>query len=206
MVVTKESITDAALAVLHDDGLEALSLRAVADRLGVRHNSVRWHIGNKQGLLGLLAERIIGSAIASVTDSGAETQLPAEPCERLAALWGCLRQSLLAHRDGARLLSGLVNTGPQALTFADASIGALKELGRTPQKAVWLHWSLFYFVLGLTIEQQAHEPVRSDVLRDTIADGAYPTLSDAEISAHLMAADFDERFAFGLRSLLNAAD
>ncbi|MFI2185397.1 TetR/AcrR family transcriptional regulator C-terminal domain-containing protein [Streptomyces sioyaensis] len=198
MVVTKEAIADAALAVLHDDGLEALSLRAVADRLGVRHNSVRWHIGSKQGLLELLAERIIGS--------GAEGRLPAEPHERLTVLWGRLRQALLAHRDGARLVSGLVNTGPQTLAFADASIGALKELGRDPQKAVWLHWSLFYFVLGLTLEQQAHEPVQADTLRTAVAEGPYPSLADAETSAHLMAADFDQRFAFGLRSLLNAAD
>ncbi|MBL1098398.1 TetR/AcrR family transcriptional regulator C-terminal domain-containing protein [Streptomyces coffeae] len=198
MAVTRETIADAALAVLHDDGLEALTLRAVADRLGVQHNSVRWHVGNKQGLLELLAERIIGSS--------ADGHVATEPYERLTVLWGRLRQALLAHRDGARLISGLVTTGPHTLAFADASIGALKELGRDPQKAVWLHWSVFYFVLGLTIEQQAHEPVQVDSLRAALASGPYPSLSAAETSTHLMAADFDERFTFGLRSLLNAPD
>ncbi|MBY8883604.1 TetR/AcrR family transcriptional regulator C-terminal domain-containing protein [Streptomyces sp. PTM05] len=196
MAVTTEAIADAASAVLQDDGLDALTLRAVADRLGVRHNSVRWHVGNKQGLLELLSERIVAPA--------ADADLPAEPHERLTLLWERLRGALLAHRDGARLLSGLTNTGPHALTFADASVGALKELGRDPRTAVWLHWSVFYFVLGLTIEQQTDEQVQAETVRAAVATGPYPNLSDPETSAHLTADDFDQRFAFGLRALLNA--
>ncbi|AZS76276.1 hypothetical protein DDE74_04830 [Streptomyces lydicus] len=110
-----------------------------------------------------------------------------------------------AHRDGARLVNGLVTTGPPTPVFADASIGALKELGRDPKKAVRLHhWSVFSFVLGLTIEQQAHEPVRADSLRAAVTSSLYPSLSRAETSTHLRAADFDERFTFVLRPLLNA--
>ncbi|MCX4637660.1 hypothetical protein HEP86_03200 [Streptomyces sp. RPA4-5] len=38
-----------------------MTLRAVADCLTVQHNSMRWHLGNKQGLLARLAEPINGS-------------------------------------------------------------------------------------------------------------------------------------------------
>lgn len=71
------------------------------------------------------------------------------------------------------------------MAFADASIGALKELGRDPKKGVWLHhWSVFSLLLGLTMEQQAHEPVRADSLRAAVTSSPYPGLSHAETSTH----------------------
>lgn len=47
--LTRSAVIDAALRVLDDRGLNALSTRAVADRLGVRMNTVLWHVKTKAG-------------------------------------------------------------------------------------------------------------------------------------------------------------
>ncbi|MEU8951184.1 TetR/AcrR family transcriptional regulator [Streptomyces sp. NPDC048489] len=195
MPIRESDVTEAALAVLQRDGYEALSLRSVADRLGVRHNTVRWHVSTKAGLLELMSDRVLAGCAAP--------PLPAPPMKRVRELFERLRTALLAHRDGARLITGVFTTGPETLAFAEAVIGSLIEADRTPQEATWLYWSGFYFVLGLTAEQQADQQDRSAALRQALAKGTYPTLE--AVAPHLSTGDFDRRFDFGLTALLKGS-
>ncbi|MFF7090791.1 TetR/AcrR family transcriptional regulator C-terminal domain-containing protein [Streptomyces rubradiris] len=192
MPITREEVTDAALAVLRRDGLDALSLRTVAEHLGVRHNTVRWHVSTKAQLLELLSDRVLAG-----WDAG---RLPEPPMERVRALYGIARRALLGHRDGARLVSGVFTTGPHTLSFTEAVLSALVEAGRSPRQAMWTHWSVFYFLLGLTTEQQAGTADRAATLEQALRDQHLPTLAQAAPS--LLEPDFDERFAHGLEALL----
>ncbi|WP_445487278.1 TetR/AcrR family transcriptional regulator C-terminal domain-containing protein [Niallia sp. 03133] len=54
--VNKESITEAALEILHEKGLASLSMRNVAAKLEVQAPALYWYIKNKQELLQLIAE------------------------------------------------------------------------------------------------------------------------------------------------------
>src|SRR5437879_13799155 len=56
----REHIVGAALDLLDEAGLEGLTMRALAERMGVRAASLYWHIRDKEQLLGLLAEAIVG--------------------------------------------------------------------------------------------------------------------------------------------------
>jgi AcrR family transcriptional regulator len=58
--LTLSHVVTAAFAVLDDGGLAKLSTRAIAAQLGVSMNTVMWHIGTKDRLLGLMAEAIVG--------------------------------------------------------------------------------------------------------------------------------------------------
>ncbi|WP_115727613.1 TetR/AcrR family transcriptional regulator [Actinomyces culturomici] len=57
--ITKDAIIDAALAIGDAAGLEAVSMRAVASRLGIQAMSLYHHLANKADLLDALHERLI---------------------------------------------------------------------------------------------------------------------------------------------------
>src|SRR3954451_15244068 len=58
--LTRELIIDAALALLERDGLQGLSMRRLAQELGTGAASLYWPVGDKEELLGLLLDRIVG--------------------------------------------------------------------------------------------------------------------------------------------------
>ncbi len=57
--LNREAVIQAALAMLDAVGVEGLSMRALADRLGVRAASLYWHIRDKDQLLELVAESVL---------------------------------------------------------------------------------------------------------------------------------------------------
>ena len=58
--LTRDAIVDAALALLDREGLSGLSMRKLAQELGAGAASLYWHVGNKEELLSLLLDRIVG--------------------------------------------------------------------------------------------------------------------------------------------------
>ena len=55
---TREHLLNAASAVLGEEGYGAMSMRAVADRAGVRVSLVHYHFGSKRGLMGAVLEHL----------------------------------------------------------------------------------------------------------------------------------------------------
>ena len=60
--LTRDAIVEAALAVLDRDGLSGLSMRRLAQELGAGAASLYWHVGNKEELLSLMLDRIVGES------------------------------------------------------------------------------------------------------------------------------------------------
>ena len=56
VALDRQQVVDEALELLDDEGLDALSLRALAGRLGVQAPTLYWHIGSKAELLDALAD------------------------------------------------------------------------------------------------------------------------------------------------------
>ncbi len=57
--LSRERLVEAARALVNEEGLEALSMRALADRLEVKASSLYWHVRDRRELLELLAESIL---------------------------------------------------------------------------------------------------------------------------------------------------
>ena len=62
--LTRDAIVEAALTLLDRDGLSGLSMRKLAQELGAGAASLYWHVGNKEELLSLLLDRIVGEGDA----------------------------------------------------------------------------------------------------------------------------------------------
>ncbi|GGX81444.1 putative transcriptional regulator, TetR family protein [Streptomyces minutiscleroticus] len=190
--LTRTAVIDAALHVLDERGLDGLSTRAVADHLGVRMNTVLWHVKTKARMLELMADAV--AADIRYDD------LPDVPLERVRELAARYRRTLLAHRDGAALVTGTYPAEPHTLRFADHLVHALLQAGADEQQAAWTVWTITYFALGLTQEEQAAPEESDDRLAQAVDPGTHPALH--RVLPHLRQ-NFEERFTFGLEAILS---
>ncbi|MER8188261.1 TetR/AcrR family transcriptional regulator C-terminal domain-containing protein [Kitasatospora sp. NPDC094015] len=187
------AVTRAALELLDDKGLEAVSTRAVADRLGVRMSTVQWHVKSRGRMVELMADAVFGEIPL--------TDLPPDPEERARELARRCRRALLAHRDGAALVVGTYPAEPHTLRFAELLVEALLARGSAAREAAWTAWTISYFTLGLVQEEQAAgDHPWSEVLAATISPATHPALHAT--APHLTPESFDERFEFGLATIL----
>ncbi|GAB3423131.1 TetR/AcrR family transcriptional regulator [Flindersiella endophytica] len=73
--LTRDAILQAALDLADDGGLQAVTMRAVAERLGVTAMALYAHVGDKDGLLDGLVERILADFPKSRAGLNWEEQL-----------------------------------------------------------------------------------------------------------------------------------
>ena len=66
--LTREIIVEEAIGLLNDEGLDGVSLRKLADRVGVKAPTLYWYFNSKSALLAALMERIFGECLDSVPD------------------------------------------------------------------------------------------------------------------------------------------
>ncbi|WP_198654217.1 TetR/AcrR family transcriptional regulator C-terminal domain-containing protein [Nocardia aurea] len=192
--LTPDTVVRAALDLLDEKGLEAVSSRAVADRLGVRMNTVLWHVKTKGRLLELMADAVMGE----IPLDG----LPGPWDERARDLTRRYRRALLAHRDGAALVIGTYPAEPHTLRFAETLVGTLLESGMDGREAAWNAWTIIYFTLGLTQEEQAPPHDLDGRLARAVTPASHPALH--RVLEHL-GGSFDERFEFGLSAILRTS-
>jgi AcrR family transcriptional regulator len=196
--VTRQAVARAAAELVASDGLEALSVRRVANRLGVWPTTVMHHAGGRrEGLLVLLVEHLA---------AGIRTEPHGGWRSRLTALGQEIRRVALAHRGLADELLRSGATGPQALRVADAILGALQDAGLDHDDAQDAYDVFFAYVLGSAGRQAtATAPARwrgFERALDQAEAGAYPALRRAAGAG--TARDDDARFAAGLALVLDA--
>ncbi|MEU1666311.1 TetR/AcrR family transcriptional regulator [Streptomyces sparsogenes] len=191
-----------ALDLLDESGLDALTMRRLADALGVQAGALYRYFATKQDLLTAMAEQMVGGVADAAGPTG-----DGDWSQRVARLARALRTALLAHRDGARVFAGTHSTGPNTLGFADSLVGVLREAGFGDGEAARALYSVANFTVGHTLEEQAalrpgdEGPTDASVLHEAVVAGTYPHL--AATLPVLTSTDFTAHFEFGLRLLLD---
>ena len=66
MPLERETVARAALVVLDEVGLDGLTVRRIAEALGVQNPALYWHFKNKQDLLDRMAEVMLADAFAEL--------------------------------------------------------------------------------------------------------------------------------------------
>jgi AcrR family transcriptional regulator len=126
--LTRERIVDAAMAIVDAEGLDGLSMRRVADRLGTGPASLYAHVSGKEDLLQLLIDRVAADVPLPDPD-------PEHWQEQLKAIVRGMHHALLAHRDLARAAIANIPLGEAALTGSDRMIAVLRA-GGLPDRVV----------------------------------------------------------------------
>jgi TetR/AcrR family tetracycline transcriptional repressor len=204
MAVTRDEIVTAAVDLLDEAGLEGLTLRRLAGRLGIRAPTLYWHVRDKRELLDLIAGAILDQALA-----GWREPRPGQTWwEWLAGRTRAMRTALLAHRDSALVLAGNRPTG-SSLPGIERQLEILTRLGFRPADAVLALLSLNAFAIGEALDTQretgrdagpSEAPAPGDDLDPAVA-GAYPLLG-AAIGALEPFGSSDQRFEYGLDLLI----
>ncbi len=208
-VIERGAVVRAALVLLDDAGLEGLSMRRLADSLGVKAASLYWHVKNKEELLGLLADEIC----AEVREP--EAGLPWR--EKLEKLVRENRRVLVRHRDAARVLADTVPTGPNRLRLAEIMLGTLREAGFSRRAAVRAAFLLTDYATYFVAEEsrftraaeqrsssEEEELARACRYFESLPREEYPLA--VELASYLTDQDSEGRFEFGLRVLLDGLE
>jgi TetR/AcrR family tetracycline transcriptional repressor len=149
--LTKTAIVQAAFDVLDEAGMDGLTVRALAARLGVKAPALYWHVASKQALLDEMATQVwrrVGDAMAALP-----ADLPWRDLMRTYA--ATMRKELLAHRDGAKAFSGTTLTDPDVIRRQEVTFANLVRQGFTLPDAARGLLLLHYFTIGACVEEQA---------------------------------------------------
>lgn len=174
MALDRQQVVDEALRLLDDEGLDALSLRTLAGRLGVQAPTLYWHIANKAELLDALADAIMDEAIRDVPEPSTDD----DGVEWLLGALTALRAALLRHRDGARLVSGSRMSLRRA-DFSEAAMSALVDHGMELHLARLTVLAGERVTIGYVLEEQGsldapqQDPDVDEILR------RFPVMSQA---------------------------
>jgi TetR/AcrR family transcriptional regulator, tetracycline repressor protein len=195
VTVTRDGIVAAGLALLDEAGLEGLTLRRLAERLGIRAPTLYWHVRDKRELLDLMVSVIMDEALADWREPR-----PGQPWwDWLAGRARALRAGLLAHRDGALMLAGNRPTQPN-LPGIERQLEVMTEAGFGPADALLGLLALNAYVIGEALDTQG-EAERTDPQAQGVgappADVAVPLIL-AAVGALEPFGSSDQRFEYGL--------
>ncbi|MDB5074597.1 MAG: Transcriptional regulator, MarR family [Chloroflexi bacterium] len=143
-------VARAALQLLDEVGLDDLTMRRLADRMGVTAASLYWHVRDKNELLAMLGEEI-----------SAEIPLPRQDLPWREALTQAAREyrrAMLAHRDGARVLVATPPIGAQRMRGAEAFLAMLRNAGFSMQDVADIGYVCNSFIVGYVLDETLSTP------------------------------------------------
>ena len=198
MPVNREQIVAGALDLLDEGGLEGLTLRQLAGRLGIRAPTLYWHVRDKRELLDLLAAAILDEALSAWREPQ-----PGQPWwEWLAARARVMRTALLAHRDSAMVVSGN-RPAESSLPGIERQLRALGDAGFAPHDGLLALLTLNSYVIGDVLDQQAEDaqarPATEPIPGPGGATAPYPLLQAAARGL----SSPDQRFEHGLGVIID---
>jgi AcrR family transcriptional regulator len=202
--LSRERVLRGAIAVADAGGLGALTIRSLAQELGVKPMSVYHYVANKDEILDAIVDRVFGEVELPV--AGGDWR--AEMSRRANSA----RQVLRRHPWATALMQSRINPGPATLRHHNAVIGTLRGAGFSIEQTAHAFALIDSYVYGFALSEHAL-PINGP---DSVADVAgsmmqqfpvddYPHLVEFTIE-HVMQPDynFGSEFEYGLGLILGA--
>jgi TetR/AcrR family transcriptional regulator, tetracycline repressor protein len=157
--LSKATVVERALKLADADGLEALTIRKLAQELGVTPMALYWHFRSKDELLVGLAERV-WSEIDVTVDPAASWS------DQLRGLLWSLINVLRAHPAAPWLLSGSKATNEHGLRATEVTLGVLRGAGFGPAAASEIAGIALWTGIMLIVSETGFDPGKSPAERD----------------------------------------
>lgn len=207
--LSRDLIVGTAIRILDAEGLEAVSMRRVAQELGTGPASLYAHVSGREELRELMLDHVLGEVRLPEPD-------PARWQEQLRELALEIHRVYLAHRDIAAVSLGAIPTGPNMLDITETQL-ALMVAGGVPRAIAGLAVdTLAMFVDADAIEgavflgkvPPGEDPVEHlgpyfEQIRDymkALPAARYPHISG--MADELTGGDGEDRFQFGIDILI----
>lgn len=208
--LSRELIARAAMRIADSDGLEAVSLRAVASALDAGPIRLYRYFESREELLDLMVDAVYGQ-IRPPEPAGGDWR------GAVGALARGVRRAALRHEWFTDLLGGRPHLGPAALGHMEATLAALRRgpgLGGDPDCLMRAATAVNAYVLGAIgrevaelraeresgLSEHQWQVAAGPYLTRMLATGRYPTLAD--VLARASDPTPDTEFATGLNMLL----
>lgn len=204
--LSRDRVLDAAIRVADRGGVEAITMRRVAQELGVEAMSLYNHVPNKDAIL----DGVVDAVFAAI-------ELPAAGCDWREAIRGraCSARAVLARHSWALgLMDSRRNPGSATLRHHDAVLGVLRGAGFSLPMAAHAVSLIDSYVGGFVL-QEANLPmstpgdveeVAGDILAKLPADGL-PYLTEMIVDHALLPGyDYSSEFGFGLDLILDGLE
>jgi len=201
--LSREEIIQEALSLLEEHGSGALSMRRLADRLGVAPNALYTYVRGKADLIDGLIDQVYAGLDLDPDPSG-------DWAQQLATLSQAIRAHLLAHPAVVPFALQQPGLGPHGLRLGEAIYGVLRPAGFADQAVVGAVYALLTYILGfvaLEIPRAGTDAQTSDefVLRlhaffAALPPGEFP--QTVQLAPLLARVSTDDQFQFGIRTFL----
>jgi len=187
LALTRPRVVRTALRLVDEHGLSALTMRALATELQVSPMALYNHVRDKEELVDLMVDLILGEVDLSTIAGDWATQMRALVCS--------FHQVLTAHPSLARVYSTQVKIGPYGLRIMERGLELLLQARFSPPEAADAFFALYTYTVGY------HQMGRVDP-RDYSALPPEQIPSITAITDHLNGAHQHGRFEYGLDALL----
>lgn len=210
VALTKTRIVDEAMGLADEKGVDAVTMRQLASRLGIKAMSLYNHVANKDDMLDDLVERVIAKIDVPSAD------LPWREAMRARA--HSARAVFLQHPWAAALAESRVNFGPARLTLSNAVLGSLRRHGFSIELAYKAFMILDSYIYGFVLQEvnwptDAFDSAESiEALAEHMPVDTYPHMFEMIAFAAGHVAEFrdaaarSDEFEFGFDMLLDGLE
>ncbi|WP_293049244.1 TetR/AcrR family transcriptional regulator C-terminal domain-containing protein [Mycobacterium sp.] len=196
-IVDVDKIVGAALDIADEEGLSAVSMRTVSERLGVVPMALYRHIDNKEDLLNRMADSVLSMLPEMARDLDWRAGL--------VELFVALRDLMVQHHGMAELMLQRTTGAPTMLRAAETALLAMEADGVSAHQAVTTLAMLQWSTLGAALHGTARAAREANELPPAIASidaATYPAISRAE--SEFSEGSRRDQFRDGLEGLLNS--
>lgn len=201
--LSRERVVRGAVAVADAGGIGGLTIRSLAQELGVKPMSVYHHVANKDEIL----DGIVDIVFSEIELPSADGDWRSEVRRRASSARAVLR----CHPWAIGLLESRSAPGPATLRHHDAVIGALRGAGFSVEMTAHAYALLDSYVYGFALQEAAlpfdKETVTevAEPMMEQFPADAYPHLVEMATEYILQPGyDFGNEFEFGLNVIIDA--
>lgn len=137
-------IVEAVIGLLDRDGVEALSMRKLATRLSVAPATLYWHVANKEELLDIAFDEVMGE-LPDLGDAGGDWR------DQVRAMLTAVRDLMSRHPWYPALSATRPVIGPHGLRYLNGWLGVLARAGFSGADLDAASTLLTHFVVGTTL-------------------------------------------------------
>jgi AcrR family transcriptional regulator len=200
--LNRERVLLGAMAVADAGGLASLTMRSLAQELGVKPMTLYHHVTNKDEILDAITDSVFG-----------EIELPPLEADWRSAMRDraiSARGALRRHPWATPLMQSRTNPGPATLRHHDTVIGSLRRAGFSVGMAAHAFSLLDAYVYGFALQEASlpfdreTAPEVAEAIMARFPSDAYPYLAELTIEHVLQPGyDYGDEFVFGLDLILD---
>jgi AcrR family transcriptional regulator len=202
--LSRERVLESAVGIADTAGIGSLTIRSLAQRLGVKPMSIYYYLPNKSAILDGIVDLVFS-----------EIELPAADGDwrsELVRRANSARRALSRHHWAIGLMESRRSPGPATLRHHDAVIGTLRRAGFSVEKTAHAYALLDSYVYGFALQEAAMPFQGANTTADAtepimqrFGTDQYPHLVEMATEYILQPGyDFGDEFVYGLGVILDA--